>query len=211
MSHALRRLRVRVLETLDLRVKQFLRREELWPLRVPRQPLVLDDLIRQAIPDDAARFDVASLKARSLLSLEWEDGSRWEAWVGVLPSGLKIYCDTGEDESRVLASGGRNEGDESDRAFLELFGESAGRHFGIEMAGGAPRSVRSPFDREFLVDRFVDLFEMTGSEASLREQLPGAAHGGDAFSSDGHDFRADVAAWLAEALRRRSVTFSQEP
>ena len=72
----------------------------------------------------------------------------------------------------MLASGGRNEGDESDRAFLELFAESAGGHFGIEMAGGAPRSVRSPMDREFLVDRFVDLFEVTGSEDSLRAQLP---------------------------------------
>ena len=68
----------------------------------------------------------------------------------------------------MLASGGRNEGDESDRAFLELFAESAGSHFGVEMAGGAPRLVRSPMDREFLVDRFVDLFEVTESEDSLR-------------------------------------------
>ena len=41
MSHAARQLRVRVLEALEERVKQFLRREELWPLRVPRDPLVL--------------------------------------------------------------------------------------------------------------------------------------------------------------------------
>ena len=95
--------------------------------------------------------------------------------VGWRPAvGLKIYCDTGDDETRVLASGGRNEGDESDRAFLELFAESAGGHFGIEMAGGAPRSVRSPMDREFLRDRFVDLFEVTGSEDSLRAQLRAA-------------------------------------
>src|SRR5215213_10526723 len=67
-------------------------------------------------------------------------------------------------ETRVLASGGRNEGDDSDRAFLELFAESAGRHFGIEMAGGAPRSVRSPFPRELLIDAFVNLFEVTGTE-----------------------------------------------
>ena len=171
-TFASRQLRLRVLEALEARVKQFLRREELWPLRVPREPLLLDDVLRQSLADDARRFDVATLKSRPLLSLEWEDGSRWEAWVGVLPSGLKIYCDTGEDETRVLASGGRNEGDESDRAFLELFAESAGGHFGIEMAGGAPRSVRSPMDREFLVDRFVDLFEVTGSEDSLRAQLP---------------------------------------
>src|SRR5688572_33351888 len=123
MSHAVRQLRVRVLEELERRIKQFVRREELWPLRVPRQPLVLDDVVRQAIPEDAARFDAASLKARSLVSLEWEDGSRGEAWVGVLPSGLKIYCDSGEDETRVLASGGRNEGDDRERAFHERFTE----------------------------------------------------------------------------------------
>ena len=208
MSHALRQLRVRVLEELERRVKQFLRREELWPLRVPRQPLVLDDVVRQAIPEDAARFDAASLKARSLVSLEWEDGSRWEAWVGVLPSGLKIYCDSGEDETRVLASGGRNEGDDSDRAFLELFAESAGRHFGIEMAGGAPRSVRSTMDRAFLIDRFVDLFEVTGSEDSLRVQLPADTA---RAAAQGHDFRADVEAWLDDALRRRSVISLREP
>ena len=209
MSHALRQLRVRVLEALDERIKQFLRREELWPLRVPREPLLIDDVLRQAIAEDARRFDVATLKSRSLLSLEWEDGSRWEAWVGFLPSGLRIYGDTGDEETRLLASGGRNEGDESDRAFLELFAESAGGHFGIEMAGGAPRSVRSPMEREFLVDRFVDLFEVTGSEDSLRAQLPDPQNA-ERTSAGGRDFRADVEIWLAAALRRRSVSASRE-
>jgi hypothetical protein len=204
-----RQLRLRVLEALDGRVRQFLRREELWPLRVPREPLLLDDVLRQALGEDAGRFDVATLKSRTLLSLEWADGSRWEAWVGTLPSGLKIYCDTGDGESRVLASGGRNEGDESDRAFLELFTESAGGHFGVEMAGGAPRSVRSPLDHAFLVDRFVDLFEVTGNEESLREQLPEEDRDAGATVS-GHDFRADVEVWLAAALRRRSIISSPE-
>jgi hypothetical protein len=208
-SFASRQLRLRVLEALEACVKQFLRREELWPLRVPREPLRLDDVLRQSLAEDARRFDVGTLKSRPLLSLGWEDGSRWEAWVGVLPSGLKVYCDTGDDETRVLASGGRNEGDESDRAFLELFAESAGSHFGIEMAGGAPRSVRSPLDREFLVDRFVDLFEVTGSEESLRAQLPDPPSA-DLPSSAGRDFRIDVEVWLADALRRRSITSSLE-
>jgi hypothetical protein len=208
-TFASRQLRLRVLGALEARVKQFLRREELWPLRVPREPLLLDDVLRQSLADDARRFDVATLKSRPLLSLEWKDGSRWEAWVGVLPSGLKIYCDTGEDETRVLASGGRNEGDESDRAFLELFAESAGGHFGIEMAGGAPRSVRSPMDREFLVDRFVDLFEVTGSEDSLRAQLPEPLET-EGTPGGGRDFRSDVEVWLAAALRRRSLTSSLE-
>ena len=207
MSFLNRQLRVRVLEALELRIKQFLRREELWPLRVPREPLVLDDILKQVLPDDWRNFDAGALRARMLLSLEWQDGSRWEAWVGVLPSGFKIYCDTMAEETRLLASGGRNEGDDSDRAFLELFAESAGHHFGIEMSGGAPWSVRSPMDREFLVELFVNLFEVAGTEDSLREQLDAAA---EHTSADGHDFRADVERWLAQALRRKSATSLRE-
>jgi hypothetical protein len=208
---AARQLRLRVLEALETRVKQFLRRDELWPLRVPREPLLLDDIIRQAVAEDAGRFDPETLRARTLLSLEWADGSWWRAWVGVLPSGLKVYCDSGEHESRVLASGGRNEGDDSDRAFLQLFGESAGRHFGIEMSGGAPRSVRSPFPRELLVEMFVNLFEMTGTEDSVREQLDSAKPARAHRPAAGHDFQADVEEWLDAALRRRSLISSQEP
>ena len=208
---AARQLRLRVLEALELRVKQFLRREELWPLRVPREPLVLDAIVRQVLAGEARSFDPESLRARTLLSLEWEDGSFWRAWVAVLPSGLKIYCDSGEQESRLLASGGRNEGDDSDRAFLELFAESAGRHFGIEMAGGAPRSVRSPVPRELLVEFFVNLFEVTGTEDTVRDQLDRTATGRETRLPQGHDFRTDVEEWLDAALRRRSVTSSPAP
>jgi hypothetical protein len=196
---------VRVLDALEQRIKQFLRRDELWPLRVPREPVLLDSVVRQALPDEHRRFDISSLRSRTLLSLEWREGSRWEAWVGVLPSGFKIYCDSGEDEHRVLASGGRNEGDESDRAFLELFAESAGQHFGVEMSGGAPASVRSPLDRTFLVDCFVNLFEVTGTEESVREQLPGGS-----ITENGHDFRSDVERWLDVAVKRRAATSSRE-
>lgn len=209
---AARQLRLRVLEALELRIKQFLRREELWPLRIPREPIVLESIVRQVLADEARAFDLKSLRARTLLSFEWADGSWWRAWVGVLPSGLKIYCDSGEQESRLLASGGRNEGDESDRAFLELFAESAGRHFGVEMAGGAPRSVRSPLPRDWLVEFFVNLFEVTGAEDSVREQLDRRAAGPhDPPPPLGHDFRADVEDWIAAAIRRRSITSSREP
>jgi hypothetical protein len=204
---AARQLRLRVLEALELRVKQFLRRDQLWPLRVPREPLLFETVLN-ALGDEARGFDPASLRARTLLSLEWADGSWWRAWVGVLPSGLKIYCDSGELESRVLASGGRNEGDDSDRAFLELFAESGGRHFGIEMAGGAPRSVRSPFPRDLLIDAFVNLFEVTGTEDTVRDQID---RQDEAPPVLGHDFRLDVERWLDEALRRRSLTASAEP
>src|SRR5687768_16858761 len=167
-----RQWRLRVLEALEQRVKQFIRREEWWPLRIPREPLALTALIERSLQQDAGAFDTRTLRSRPLLRLEWTDGSWWEVWVIVLPSGFKLYCDSTEEEDRVLASGGRNEGDESDRAFLELLSESAGRHFGIEMAGGAPSRVRSAIgDRGFLVELFVNLFEVAGTEDSVRQQV----------------------------------------
>lgn len=197
---ATRQLRVRVLEAIDSAIKQFRRREELWPLRVPHAPILLDDLLTRARPDGGGAFEPSALRSRLLLQLEWEDGSRWETWVSVLPSGFKAYFDAIEEETRLLASGGRNEGDESDRVFLQLLAESAGSHFGIEMSGGAPVRVRTAIaDRQFLVDLFVELFEVTGAEGSVRRQLPEAAPG----SGDGADFRADVERWLDRALARR--------
>jgi hypothetical protein len=129
-----------------------------------------------------------------LLRLEWDDGSTWDAWMIVLPSGFKVYCDSIEEESRILASGGRNEGDESDRAFLQLLAESGGAHFGIEMSGGPPSRVRTSIDdREFLVDFFVELFEVSGAEDAVRAQLAGAGRS--------TDFRTDVEQWLTRAIR----------
>jgi len=197
-----RQLRVRVLDALEQRIKQFLRREELWPLRIPREPLLLDAVIERALQEDAGSLDAVALRSRPLLRLEWEDGSTWDAWVIVLPSGLKLYCDSIDEEHRVLASGGKNEGDESDRAFLELLAESAGRHFGIEMSGGAPSRIRCAIaDREFLIELFVNLFEVSGTEDSLREQIGARPSiGSHESASDGRDFRADVECWLDHAL-----------
>jgi hypothetical protein len=201
----LRHLRLRVLEALEERIKQFRSREELWPLRIPHDPVPLDEVIQRAIPEDHLRFDRLSLRSRTLLRLEWDDGSTWEAWMTVLPSRFKLYCDSIEEETRILASGGRNEGDESDRVFLELLSESGGRHFGIEMSGGAPSRVRSSIaDRAFLVEMFVNLFEVTGAESSLRDQIRDLP--ADADSPDGIDFRSDVERWLDQALRAKDTT-----
>lgn len=198
-SHAQRQLRVRVLEALDARVKGFRRREELWPLRVPPQPLLLESVVAQALGHERRAFDPASLRSRTLLQLEWEDGSLWTAWVCSLPSGLKLYCDTGHGETRILASGGRNEGDGSDRLFLERLTESGGAHFGMELSGEAPWHVRSGIqDRAFLADAFVDLFEVTGLEGSLREQL---ARRGLTTAPPAGDFRLAVEQWLQVAMR----------
>ena len=191
-----RQLRLRVLEALEQRVKQFTIREELWPLRIPHRPVPLHEVVEQALGDAAATFDVASLRSRPLIALEWEDGAIWETWVIVLPSKVKLFCDTSDDESRILASGGRNEGDESDRIFLELLAESAGAHFGIEMAGGAPIRVRTSLtDRAFVIDLFLSLYEVSGMESEIRRALSAAGVETHA-SGAGTDFRADVEAWL---------------
>lgn len=192
-----RLLRIRVLEALDERVKQFVIREDVWPLRIPHEPLPLGDLVDHVLGDEARTFDLGSLRSRSLMALEWEDGSSWETWVIVLPSRLKLYCDSSDDESRILASGGRNEGDESDRIFLELLAESAGEDFGIEMSGGAPVRVRTSIaDRDFIVEMFLGLFEVAGKEDEIRKALdPGAG-------PRGRDFRDDVEAWLDQVLTR---------
>jgi hypothetical protein len=200
MSFARRQLKVRVLEALELRVKQFRRREDLFPLRIPHEPLPLHDIIDEALAEDARRFDPLTLRSRSLLQLSWDDGSEWELWVIVLPSKVKVYCDSSVEETRVLASGGRNEGDETDRVFLQLLAESAGQHFGIEMSGGAPSRVRSPIaDREFLVDVFVELFEVGGMEDSVRAQLARRSGRG---AVDLSDFCSDVQRWFDIVHRR---------
>ncbi len=200
-----RHLRLRVLEALEDRVKQFRTREGIYPLRIPRDPIPLDDLITRALADDAESFDAATLKSRTLLTLGW-DGVTWATWVITLPSGVKLFCDSDEEETRVLASGGRNAGDESDRLFLTLLAESRGEHFGIELGGGAPTSVRSPLDRELLVAVFVDLFESTEAEESICQSA--AAAGGLALERElregqGRDFAVEVRLWLDEVMGAR--------
>ena len=188
-----RQARVAVLDALDRRVRQFRGREELWPLRIPAEPIALENVVEEALGDAARRFDPATLRSRTLLELTWDDGAAWSAWVIVLPSKTKLYCDSDVEETRILASGGRNEGDESDRVFLQLLGESGGAHFGIEMSGGAPTRVRSSIsDRAFLVDFFVELFERAGDEESVRRRLG---------RTSSHDFQHDVEEWLHSVMR----------
>src|SRR5688572_12934279 len=171
---AARQNRVRVLQALEQAVRQFRTRETLWPLRVPNAPLSLDDLISRTL--ETARFDPLRLRARTLLWLEWDSGDTWELWIIALPSGLKLYCDTGGGETRMLATGRRDSEIETDRHFLELLSESVGEHFGIEMAGGPPTRVRSPLeDRAVVVDFFVNLFEVLSMEEDIRE-LVGDRH-----------------------------------
>lgn len=191
-----------MLEALEDAAKQFRTREELFPIRIPREPIRLDDLVERALGDDHRSFEASSIRTRTLMRLEWDDGSLWEAWVIMLPSQLRLFCDSGAEETRVLASGGRNAGDETDRQFLMLLSESAGETFGIEMAGGAPTRVRSSIaDRAFLVDVFVNLFEVRAMESEIRRDLDerglvpatGALH---ETSPAGTDFRVDVERWL---------------
>jgi len=182
--------KVRVLQALERAVVQFRTRKELWPLRVPAEPLLLDEIIRHTLGHEASRFDPLTLRSRSLLHFTWDDDTTWELWVIALANGIKLYCDSDPEESRVLASGRRDSEIETDRLFLDLLAESAGEHFGIAMAGGAPQKVRSSItDHELLTEFFVNLFEVAGVEDSVRE---GASS----------DFRGDVEAWLERAMPR---------
>ena len=200
-----RHLRFRVLAALEERVKQFRTRADLYPLRVPRDPVSLDEVIRRALAEDAFEFPAVTLRSRTLLTLEW-DGAAWETWVITLPSRAKVYCDSDGQETRVLASGGRNAGDESDRLFLGLLSESGGVDFGIEMSGGAPTRVRTSIDdRPFLVDFFVNLFEVTQTEDSVRRVLSEQALDLPTMErelelSKGTDFRVDVGRWLSHVM-----------
>ena len=180
-----RQNRVRVLEAVEQTVRQFRTRPEIWPLRVPAAPVSLDDLVSRTA--DGATFDPLTLRARTLLWLQWEAGETWELWIISLTAGLKVYCDTGGGETRVLATGRRDSEIETDRLFLELLSESAGEHFGIEMAGGAPAMVRSPIeDRSLVVEFFVNLFEVMGMEEEVCGLIAGRHD----------DFRTDVEEWL---------------
>jgi hypothetical protein len=197
-----RHLRVRVLEALELRSKQFRTREDIWPFRVPHDPLALDAIVQEALADDGGRFEAEGLRARTVLRLSWHGGGMWEAWVVTLPSGLHLYCDTDGEETRVLASVKRGAAAEADRMFLELLAQSRGMHFGIELTGDAPDRIRTSIvDRGFLVDFFVELFEGSAAEPSIRDAAADVTLPLDSSDVLGSDFRSDVDRWLTTAYR----------
>ena len=174
------------MEALELRAKQFRSREGIWPFRVPHEPLDLDGIVRAALADEGGRLDAEALRARTVLRLSW-DAHEWELWVIALPSGILLYCDSDGHERRILASVRRGNPLEADGFFLERLAQSRGHDFGIEMSGPAPDRVRSSIgDRDFLTDVFVELFEDTDAERSLR--------------GPGGDFHGDVVRWLDVVL-----------
>jgi len=198
MLSIVRQRRVRVLEALELRAKQFRSHEDLWPFRVPHEPLDLEEIIETALAEEEGWIQPDSLRSRSVLRLEWEGGDTWELWAIALPSGIHLYCDSDGEETRVLASVKRGNPLEADGFFLERLAESRGRHFGIEMEGPAPDRVRSAIgDREFLADVFVELLEDTEASHDLKS------------AARASDFRADIVAWLAEVLTAPAMTKRQ--
>ena len=181
-----RQARIALLEVLEQRVTQFRRNDTIFPFRRPHEPLDLARLILSALGSDISAA-IGALRSRTVIEMEWPEGETWSAWVAMLPSGLHVYCDSYADEHRVLASVKRGSAVEADRFFLELLAESRGRHFGIEIAGGAPVRVRTPIpDRAFLGEVLLDLFEGTDVETEIR--------------SNGPDFRIDVDRWLLGVL-----------
>jgi hypothetical protein len=179
-----RQARLKALEALEERAKQFRGREEMWPFRAPREPL---------------EIDVADLDPRPVLRMEWAD-TLWQLWSVALPSGILIYGDSDGRESRVLASVKRGSPSEADGFFLERLAESRGRYFGIEMAGPPPERVRSYSigDREFLADVFVELFEGTAAQQALSTSF--APDLSAEARSAKADFRTDVVNWLGRIL-----------
>src|SRR4051812_29368506 len=167
-----RQRRALVLEALETRVRQFRSRQDGWPFRMPHEPLDLDTLVEGALAGEDGTVRHDALRSRGVLRLEWSTGDDWDLWVINLPSGLHLYCDTGGQETRVLASAKRGNPAEADGFFLERLAESRGHLFGIEMAGGPPERVKSSIgDRDFLADVFVELFEGTDAEAALRDRF----------------------------------------
>lgn len=195
MGFTERQDRIRVLEALELRAKQFRPREGIWPFRVPHDPLDLHDVIHAVLAADGGRLDPDALRSRTVLRLSWER-HEWELWVIALPSGILLYCDSDGEETRILASARRGNPGEADGFFLERLAQSRGHAFGIEMAGPAPDRVRASIgDRDFLAEVFVELFEDTEAEPSI--------------SRGAGDFRADVDQWLADVLSAPAQTRRQ--
>jgi hypothetical protein len=184
-SFAARAARLRLLDLLDTRVRQFRARDGVWPFRLPPDPIDLAELAGQAgAPLDA-------LRPRTLLRFEWHDGHVWEAVVATLASGVLVYCDRDAAEVRLLASARRGNPAEADGFFLERLARSRGADFGIALVGAPPDHVRTSItDRAFLRDIFVDLFEESAAEdrRAITADPPAA------------DFSNDVEAWLERVL-----------
>jgi hypothetical protein len=157
---------------------------------------VLDVLIRRALEHEAARFEISTLRSRTLLHFRWDDGAWWELWLLPLRSGMELFCDSTPEESRVLASGRRDSEIDTERLFLELLAESAGDVFGIEISGGAPSRVRSSIDdKPQLVEFFLHLFEVAHMEDDVRTEKA------DSSLPRRSDFREDVERWLEKVMR----------
>jgi hypothetical protein len=181
-----RQARLKVVEALELRVKQFRGREGVWPFRVPHEPLDLQEIVDR-VQDGEATVAIDGLRSRTVLAFHW-DAHQWELWVLTLPSGILLYCDSDGDETRILASARRGNPGEADGFFLERLAESRGELFGIELSGPAPDGVRSSIgDRGFLADVFVELFEGTEAQATIAGEPTG-------------DFHATIERWLDRVL-----------
>lgn len=180
-----------MLDALELRVKQFRSRDDVWPFRVPHEPLDLEEIIETALVEEDAWIQPDSLRSRPVLRFEWEGGDAWDLWVITLPSGIHLYCDSDGEETRLLASVKRGNPIEADGFFLERLAETGGEAFGIQMEGAAPDRIRSAIgDRDFLADVFVELLEDTDASHAVKG-VPDAG---------GADFRADIVRWLEEVL-----------
>ena len=63
-SNVDRLLRARVLEALERRVKQFKWYENIWPFRIPHEPLALADIIDETLADDEGAARLAGRESK---------------------------------------------------------------------------------------------------------------------------------------------------
>jgi hypothetical protein len=217
LGFADRQGRLRVMEALELRARQFRSRADSWPFRLPHEPLDLDEIVRRAL-DGQGAVDRDALRSRTVLEFLW-DSHVWELWAIALPSGILLYCDSDGEETRVLASAKRGNPGEADGFLVERLAESRGELFGIEMSGPAPDRVRSSIgDRAFLADVLVEMFEGTPAEldivdAAAEGDIEAAPEESDSEPrTAARDFRQHVERWLelvltapAPARRQRRV------
>ena len=205
LGFADRQGRLRVIEALVLRARQVRSRDDSWPFRLPHEPLDLDDIARRAL-DGQNAVERDALRSRTVLEFLW-DSHAWELWAIALPSGILLYCDSDDDETRVLASAKRGNPGEADGFFVERLAESRGELFGIEMGGPAPDRVRSSIgDRAFLAEVFVEMFEGTPAQADIVDAVSeglidvGSAETEPQPGQPARDFKEHVERWLELVL-----------
>jgi hypothetical protein len=150
--------------------------------------------------DEAQRFDVSTF-ARARFFARLARRQQWNAWVIMLPSQLRLFCDASaingarrDPDPRPAPAGNARQ---TDRQFLHS-GRVGRDTFGIEMSGRRRRTCALDRRPWFLVDIFVPVRspEME-AEISTTSELEDEPSGGTSRRRRSwRDFRVDIERWL---------------